>query len=204
MFEDPVLTWIQAQLARPDGAGLEGAAGALAAHRRFCAGIHATLRLIHVLALEALLLAARDRREAALDALGQAIRLAEPGGIIRPFLDLRPSLAPLLRALATGPAAGGHVQRVLAAASGPAAPWSPRSPRLRLDDGIPVDALTPRELEVLALLEQRFSNREIAARLVVSPVTVKTHAHSIYSKLNARNRREAVARARDMGLLSGG
>ena len=108
------------------------------------------------------------------------------------------------RALVTGADASGHVQRVLNTATEAAAPWSPRSTRLHSDDGIPVDALTPREQEVLALLERRYSNQEIAAHLVVSPVTVKTHAHSIYSKLNARNRSDAVARARALGLLPAG
>jgi LuxR family maltose regulon positive regulatory protein len=65
-----------------------------------------------------------------------------------------------------------------------------------------LDPLTDREMDVLALLGQRLSNKEIAAVLVVSPWTVKTHTHNVFSKLQAKNRREAVARARSLGLLN--
>ena len=65
-----------------------------------------------------------------------------------------------------------------------------------------VDPLTPREMEVLELLARRFTNREIASELVVSLGTVKTHTLSIYTKLDVHNRREAVNRAAELGLLT--
>ena len=61
--------------------------------------------------------------------------------------------------------------------------------------------LTERELAVLQLLPSRRSQREIAAALVVSPNTVKTHTRGIYNKLAASTREEAVVRARELGLL---
>ena len=64
-----------------------------------------------------------------------------------------------------------------------------------------LEPLTNRELEVLALLGQRLSNKEIAQILVVSPVTVKAHARNLFAKLNASSRREAVTRAYSLGLL---
>jgi len=61
--------------------------------------------------------------------------------------------------------------------------------------------LSERELEVLALLASGRTNSEIARDLYVALGTVKTHANNIYRKLGARNRAEALARARDLGLL---
>ena len=60
---------------------------------------------------------------------------------------------------------------------------------------------TPREREVLALLATGLSNREISARLYISERTVKFHVSSLLAKLEAANRTEAVAVARDRGLL---
>jgi DNA-binding NarL/FixJ family response regulator len=64
-----------------------------------------------------------------------------------------------------------------------------------------MEALTPREREVLTLLAQGFPNKEIAARLVISQRTVKFHVSSIMGKLGATNRTEAVALAAQQGLV---
>jgi ATP/maltotriose-dependent transcriptional regulator MalT len=67
-----------------------------------------------------------------------------------------------------------------------------------------IDSLiTNREADVLELLQQRMSNKEIARRLVISPATVKRHTLSIYRKLGVESRREAVEKARRLGLLPG-
>jgi predicted ATPase/DNA-binding CsgD family transcriptional regulator len=63
------------------------------------------------------------------------------------------------------------------------------------------DPLTERELEILHLVAQGLSNREIARELVISLGTVKTHIHNICSKLDATSRTQAIARARDMNLI---
>jgi LuxR family maltose regulon positive regulatory protein len=65
-------------------------------------------------------------------------------------------------------------------------------------------SLTAAELRVLQLLRTHLSFREMAAGLHVSANTVKTHAHAVYRKLDACSRSEAVARARDAGLLGDG
>ena len=64
-----------------------------------------------------------------------------------------------------------------------------------------VEPLTPRELEVLALLGQHLTNNEIAAELVVSPSTVKTHTLNIYRKLDVHGRKQAVVRAKELVIL---
>src|SRR5262249_28459127 len=62
--------------------------------------------------------------------------------------------------------------------------------------------LSPKELEVLAELAGGATYKEIAAALIVTQATVKTHLVHIYSKLGVRNRQEAVARALALGLLA--
>lgn len=65
-----------------------------------------------------------------------------------------------------------------------------------------VDPLSERELEVLDLIAAGLTNREIADRLFITVGTVKRHVNNIYGKLQAHHRAEAIARARDLGLLS--
>jgi LuxR family maltose regulon positive regulatory protein len=63
------------------------------------------------------------------------------------------------------------------------------------------DSLSQRELEVLRLIAQGLSNREISERLFLALSTVKGHSRIIFEKLEVHNRTEAVARARELGLL---
>jgi NarL family two-component system response regulator LiaR len=62
--------------------------------------------------------------------------------------------------------------------------------------------LTPRELEILGLIAEGLSNREIGARLFVSENTVKTHSSRLFDKLGARRRTQAVQRARELRLIA--
>jgi len=63
------------------------------------------------------------------------------------------------------------------------------------------EPLSPREMEVLALLAECLSNQEIADRLYIAPGTVKNHVSNILSKLNARDRTQAVLQAQELGIL---
>ena len=65
-----------------------------------------------------------------------------------------------------------------------------------------IEPLSGRELEVLQLIALGKTNQEIARQLIVSPGTVKAHTASIYRKLDVANRTEAVARARQLGILA--
>lgn len=84
------------------------------------------------------------------------------------------------------------VKEVRAAADGPFFPDEDRRKELNI---------TPRELEILGLIAQGLSNREIAERLFVSENTVKTHSSRVFDKLGARRRTQAVQLGKEFGLL---
>jgi LuxR family maltose regulon positive regulatory protein len=65
-----------------------------------------------------------------------------------------------------------------------------------------IEPLSEREIEVLQLIAEGLTNREIAARLYLSVNTVKVHSRNIYGKLGAHNRTEAAARAQALGILA--
>jgi DNA-binding CsgD family transcriptional regulator/multidrug transporter EmrE-like cation transporter len=103
--------------------------------------------------------------------------------------------------LALGIWAGARLTRRPAAVPVPGPPeppaWTEADPALADRLG-----LTARELEVLQLIAQGLSNREIAARLFVSLNTVKTHAANVFAKLDVQRRTQAVQKAKTLGLLS--
>ena len=164
--------------------------------------------LIEAGALRALALAASGEQKAAVDALAGALTLACPQGYIRVFTDEGPPIAALLGRLIaaqrTAHAAAAVPLGCLAALQRALAPEQATPARGRgATAGLPglVEPLTPRELEVLGMLAVGRSNQVIAAELVVTLDTVKKHVTHLLGKLGAANRTEAVARARELGLI---
>ena len=150
---------------------------------------------IEIQALYALACHALDKPDAALDAMEQALALAEPEGYLRLFVDMGQPMVALLKGAGSHGIAPQYVSRLLAAF----APHEP--PRPDLERQPLVEPLTERELEVLHLLAEQLSNREIGRRLFISLPTVKSHTRSIYGKLGVRGREQAVARARALVIL---
>jgi len=204
-WEQPVLTHARTLIASGAPHELAQAEELLAGHRSRAASCNSWRNLIEIDALHALALAARGEEEAALAALRRAVELAAPGGAVRLLADCGPGLAGLLEKLAGDGAAPDYVRRALAltasgAAPSPvAAPLSAAARTIRID-GV-VESLTNREMDVLALLAERLSDKEIAERLVLAPVTVKKHTLHIYRKLGVNNRRSAAEMARRLGLV---
>jgi LuxR family maltose regulon positive regulatory protein len=184
-------------------ASRQQAATALERLHTFVTTTHNTRFTIDVLALQALYYAAEGDEPAALNALEQAVTLAQPGGFVRVFVDLGPALIKLLERLAMRGCATAYIEQLLAAfAAEPAANDRPLPRSARpLPAPATVEPLTDRELAVLALLAQRLSAKEIAQHLTITERTASSHTAHIFQKLAVNNRRAAVAAARALGLL---
>ena len=171
------------------------------------AGSEIELRAIAALAYET-----AGRHDDALESLTAALELAAPEGYVRLFVDEGAPLRMLLLRLREQYDSG------MGARQAPQTEDTRRAPvRVYLEkllaafeDGAPsraegppgpVEPLSVRECEVLALLAQGRSSQEIADQLVVAVSTVKTHIHHIYAKLQVGGRVRAIARARELGLL---
>jgi LuxR family maltose regulon positive regulatory protein len=191
-FYAPQLTILKALLAAGDPSDAELVRDYLQTLRDHVEAIHNTRFLIEVLALEALFRDARGEEREALAALEQSLALARPSRFIRLYVDLGPGIKALLGRLPARRELAGYVAQIAAAF-----PMSKPAP----SDGGLVDPLTDREYEILTLLAKRFSNKEIAAELVISPMTVKRHTINIYQKLFVQSRREAVEAAQGLGII---
>ena len=209
-FYGPQLALPKILLAQNTNQSLQEAADYLADLHHFVKAVHNTRFLIEVLALKALLYEARQNRPAALEVLEQAINLAQPGGFIRLFVDLGPKLKPLLADLAHRSIASAYIAQILTAFEHSDSPELVQNEALI--DHLPqptlarrspdlIETLTNREMDVLLLLADRLTNKEIAQELGISTETVKAHANNLYRKLHINNRRQAVAQARALGLL---
>ena len=129
---------------------------------------------------------------------------AAPGGALRLLVDCGSGLIGLLEGLKAAGVAPGYLQKVLAAYDASPMPLSAAQPVRAAPAArqpTPAELFTNREIDVLSLLAQRLADKEIAARLVLSPLTVKKHMQRIYRKLGVDNRRAAVAEARSLGLI---
>ncbi|UCC54994.1 MAG: hypothetical protein JSV68_14155 [Anaerolineaceae bacterium] len=137
--------------------------------------------------------------------LDEALALAEPGGFIRTFVDEGLPMAQLLSAAVAQGIMPDYTSKLLVAFTDTTkderrtAASFPSSSVIHPSSL--VEPLSKRELEVLQLIAQGLSNREISERLFLALSTVKGHNLRIFSKLQVQRRTEAVARARELGLL---
>jgi LuxR family maltose regulon positive regulatory protein len=148
---------------------------------------------IEVAAMKGIFAQAKGDKPAALEALEVALKVAEPEGYTRLFADLGAPMWSLLQEAKSRGVGQGYVSQLLAA-------FRPGGPEMGAGTLIP-DALTAREMEVLAFVMAGLTNREIGAKLVISPETVKKHTSNIFGKLGVKNRTEAATRARGLNLL---
>lgn len=160
-----------------------------------------TGRVIEILVLRALAHEAQGDTSAALEPLQQSLALAEPEGYVRIFVDEGLPMARLFYEALSHGGEPEYVRRLLAAFP-VAESGQTTSSRLRGSESELVEPLSERELEVLRLIAEGLTNRDAAARLYLSPHTVKVHTRNIFTKLAVKNRTQAVARGRALGILS--
>jgi LuxR family maltose regulon positive regulatory protein len=155
-------------------------------------------RLIEILALQAITRWLQGDKVQALAALEQALAIGEPEGYVRIFVNLGVPMAELLQQAVVHGIAPDYVNRLLAAFG------TEETQSIAIaaaGASVLIEPLTDRELEVLRLLGDGYSNQDIAKELVITLNTVKKHASGIYSKLGVHSRTQAVVRAQELGLL---
>jgi len=158
-----------------------------------------TASAIEILTLQALVRQTQGDLPAALASLERALKLAEPEGYIRIFVDEGAPMAQLLSEAVARGIMPDYIGKLMAAfeveerGSEDKSYLPPAQPL--------IEPLSQRELEVLRLMAQGLSNREISEQLFLALSTVKGHNRNIFDKLQVQRRTEAVARARELGLL---
>jgi LuxR family maltose regulon positive regulatory protein len=196
---DAPLSQARVVLAQGDtGAAL----AALAAYRQQAEARGWADERLKAMILQALACQAHGERDRAVSLLGEALALALSGGFVRVFVDEGPAMAQLLSRAAARGVMPEYTARLLAAmaeedaqpAAGAVRPASLAAQPL-------IEPLSERELEVLRLIAQGLSNQEIGERLFLALDSVKGHNRHIFDKLEVQRRTEAVARARELGLL---
>ena len=156
-------------------------------------------QILRTMILQVAALGANGEKDKAVRLLGEALALAQPGGFIRIFVDEGPSMAQLLSEATVHGIMPDYVGRLLSA-------FEAEEPR-RQDkpDILPaqplIEPLSQRELEILRLMAQGLSNREICKKLFLALSTVKGHNRNIFDKIQVQSRTEAIARSRELGLL---
>jgi len=156
---------------------------------------------------------ARGDQPSALASLERALTLAKPEGYVRIFVDEGEAMQLLISKFRLTIATRdqpllGYVDRILVFF--PQTVVDRHQPKIANQKHLHlaqvqvtkmVEPLSDRELEILCLIAEGFSNTEISQRLFLALSTVKGHNLRIFNKLQAQNRTEAVARARELGLL---
>jgi LuxR family maltose regulon positive regulatory protein len=155
--------------------------------------------VIEILVLQASAYHAQGDLPAALLPLQHALALAEPQGYVRMFLDEGSSMMQLLREASAREIMPDYTDKLLAAfeAEKRKSEDKPDLPPAK----ILIESLSQRESTILQLIAQGLSNREIGERLFLALDTIKGHNRKIFDKLQVQSRTEAIARARELGLL---
>ena len=158
--------------------------------------------------LEALAFAAQGDHQQALTSLERALSIAEPEGYVRIFVDEGDPMRQLLTDYQsdsrkrTANGLDGQSPYLLTYIDKLLSVFPQSASAQRSGDGAILEALSERELDILRLIAAGRSNQEIADNLVIALSTVKSHINNLYSKLGTNWRTEAIAMAREKGLLS--
>ncbi|GAP96616.1 transcriptional activator of maltose regulon, MalT [Leptolyngbya sp. NIES-2104] len=154
-----------------------------------------TIRVMETLLLQALVLQAQGDQTRSFNSLNQALNVPRQGNYVRLFLDEGKPMAELLQMAVSQDIHADAARRLLTMFN------SVEKKKSTIIQPF-VEPLSARELEVLRYLATGMPNQAIADQLFVSLAAVKWHARNIYSKLEVNNRTQAVAKARELGILS--
>jgi len=203
----PSLTQAHIHLAQGGEDHVRHAFERLQSLEQFAQALHDEWRLYTIHGMQAMAHYGLGQSKEAVILLRQTLAAAQPQRYVRTFADYGPKMVDLLHAVQRDnlpTEITRYIDEILHACA-------PLSPVARAEIALPQAALdaqarlasplTAREIEVLYLLDQRYSDKEIAQALVISSFTVHAHTHSIFRKLDVNDRREAALKARNIGLL---
>ena len=204
-FFNAEFTYIRIMIALNTPKSLKSATDQLDSMHKLMVEIHHPRLIIDVLGMQAILADTLSQESTALEKLSEALALAESGGFIRPLLDLGRQMVDLLKRLTKQKTDVKFTQQILRAFN------DENAKMLDASDGQIVDQqsianqslddpLTEREMEILVILARKTSNSEIAEALFISLETVKRHLYNIYPKLGVENRRQAITKAKSLGI----
>lgn len=180
----------------------EAALRAIESHRYNMESQQRTQEALQAMLLQALEHQAMGQVDLALPLLRACVLQAQPQGSIRLFLDEGAPMHTLLSQLRHETGIANHVALLLGAFDTPVTPLiDATAPAASIPSHLPLGAFSPRELEILRLIQAGHSNQHIGERLFVSLSTVKWHNQNIFAKLDVQRRTEAVARALQLKLL---
>lgn len=159
-------------------------------------------RLIEILALQTLALRNMKQNAEAFEILSQALQLAQPEGFVRTFLALGEPMHQTLKeyVFQNNPNAPINLPTEYAKTLIEAFAHGKPDQTSGKNQNLP-SPLTERELEVLQWLAKGLTNKEIAAKMIVAPSTIKQHLKNIFNKLDVHTRTQAVARGRQLELI---
>ncbi|MGB7096564.1 MAG: LuxR C-terminal-related transcriptional regulator, partial [Anaerolineales bacterium] len=200
-LEEPRVTRARVLVARGKEADLQLALQILDTLEDIAERTYNTRYKIEMLALRALALHAQGETSAAYAVLKQALDLGRPGCFIRVFVDLGVPMRAMLQRLVEQEHTVVMIRRILAAFQEDDSYLHSSAHHPSLGNSTLVEPLTPREREVLLLLREPMSIKEIALKLNISYATAKRHTINIYGKLGVNQRGKAVARAEELNIL---
>jgi LuxR family maltose regulon positive regulatory protein len=154
---------------------------------------------LKIVILQALAYQAHGEKEMAVQQLGEALAMAEPGGFIRVFVDEGRQMAQLLTETAASGIMPDYCGKLLAVFEAERQQEGGESYPSHAQPLI--DSLSKREMEILLLIAAGLKNKEIAEQLVISLNTVLYHIKNIYSKLGVNKRTLAIVKAKEIGLI---
>ena len=136
----------------------------------------------------------------AVETLDQALALTEPAGYVHTFIDEGAPMSKLLQGIIKSGRHVDYATKLLGIITPPIPDQSLASNNPKTAAGL-IEALSEREIEVLKLIAAGKSNKEIAADLYLAIGTIKKHTNNIFGKLGVESRTQAIARARELGII---
>ena len=195
------ITLVRVKLAhyqqQPDPQELESLLDFLERLRQSAADGGRSGRELEILVLKSLAHQSSGQMQEALQCIQEAVKLAEPEGYIRIFVDEGQAMRSLLSTSLTTGADAAYIVRLLQHIGSTDTPEEASLP----PNDLLIEPLSNREMEVLELVARGLTNQDIADELFIAVSTVKKHMNNILGKLSVSNRTQAATRARELGLL---